>query len=42
MQRVAEFQHGEYLPQAWIAEEEAQGTTLGLMDEAVALGLLWV
>jgi hypothetical protein len=39
VQWVSEFEDGEHFPQPWIAEEEAQGTTLGLVNTGIALGL---
>jgi hypothetical protein len=39
VQGVSEFEDREHFPKPWIAEEEAQGTTLGLVNTGIALGL---
>jgi hypothetical protein len=39
VQGISEFEDGEHFPQPWIAEEEAQGATLGLVNTGISLGL---
>jgi hypothetical protein len=39
MQGVSEFEDREHFPEPWIAEEEAQGASLGLLNAGIALGL---
>ena len=39
MQRVSEFEDREHFPEPWIAEEEAQGAPLGLLNAGIAMGL---
>jgi hypothetical protein len=41
MQGVSEFDDREHFPQPWIAEEEAQGTPLGLVNTGIILGLFF-
>jgi hypothetical protein len=39
VERISELEDGEHFPQPWIAEEEAQGTSLGSLNAGIALGL---
>lgn len=41
MQGVSEFEDGEHFPQPWIAEEEAQGAPLCLLNAGIAQGLFF-
>jgi hypothetical protein len=38
VERISELEDGKHFPQPWIAEEEAQGTPLGLLNAGIALG----
>jgi hypothetical protein len=39
VERISEFEDREHFPQPWIAEEEAQGAALGLLNAGIALDL---
>jgi hypothetical protein len=39
VERISEFEDREHFPQPWIAEKEAQGAPLGLLNAAITLGL---
>jgi hypothetical protein len=41
VERISEFEDGEHFPEPWIAEEEAQGTPLGLLNAGIILGLFF-
>jgi hypothetical protein len=41
VERISEFEDREHFPKPWIAEKEAQGTPLGLLNADIAQGLFF-